>query len=50
MLRLKGTNVDIAKGMIEGREKELGIFFDDNFDEAARKVVDIATNRQYREK
>jgi len=35
VLRLKGTNADIAMKMIEGKEKELGIFFDDNFDRAA---------------
>jgi len=28
--------------MILPREKELGIFFDDNFDSAARRVVNIA--------
>jgi len=42
VLRLKGTNSDKAKDMIKPKEKELGIFFDDNFDSAARKVVDIA--------
>jgi len=28
--------------MIKAREKEFGIFFDDNFDSAARRVVEIA--------
>jgi len=31
--------------MIKPREKELGIFFDDNFDSAARLVVDVAQKR-----
>jgi succinyl-CoA synthetase beta subunit len=42
VLRLKGTNSDIARDMIKNREKELGIRFDDNFDSAARLVVDCA--------
>jgi succinyl-CoA synthetase beta subunit len=41
-LRLKGTNSDKAREMIKPREKELGIFFDDNFDSAAQKVVQVA--------
>ncbi len=49
VLRLKGTNSDIAREMIAGREKELNIFFDDDFDQAARKVVDIASERHYKE-
>jgi succinyl-CoA synthetase beta subunit len=44
VLRLKGTNSEIAKGMIKPLEKDLGIYFDDNFDSAARKVVDVAAN------
>jgi succinyl-CoA synthetase beta subunit len=39
VLRLKGTNAEKAKDMIKGRESELGIYFDDDFDSAARKVV-----------
>lgn len=35
ILRLKGTNADIAREMIKRREKELGIFFNDDFDTAA---------------
>jgi len=35
VLRLKGTNSEIAKKMITGREKDLGIFFNDDFDSAA---------------
>jgi succinyl-CoA synthetase beta subunit len=42
VLRLKGTNSDIAREMIKSREKELGIRFDDNFDSAARLVVNCA--------
>lgn len=34
MLRLKGTNADIARDMIRGKEKELGITFNDDFDTA----------------
>jgi hypothetical protein len=33
--------------MIKPREKELGIYFDDDFDSAARQVVDIAQRKQY---
>ena len=42
VLRLKGTNSEIAREIIKPREKELGIFFDSDFDDAARKVVDVA--------
>ena len=35
VLRLKGTNSKEAKKMIMGKEKELGIYFDDDFDRAA---------------
>jgi succinyl-CoA synthetase beta subunit len=42
VLRLKGTNSDKARDMILPREKELGIYFDDNFDSAARQVVQVA--------
>jgi succinyl-CoA synthetase beta subunit len=45
VLRLKGTNSDKAREMIKPREKELGVFFDDDFDSAARLVVDIAQKR-----
>ena len=48
ILRLKGTNSDKARALIKPREKELGIFFDDNFDSAARLVVEVA--QQQREK
>jgi succinyl-CoA synthetase beta subunit len=42
VLRLKGTNSDKARELIKPREKDLGIFFDDNFDSAAMLVVDVA--------
>ena len=42
VLRLKGTNSDKAREMIKPREKDLGIFFDDIFDSAARLVVSVA--------
>jgi len=45
VLRLKGTNSDKAREMIKPKEKELGIFFDDDFDSAAKKVVEIAAKR-----
>lgn len=35
ILRLKGTNSDKAREMIKPKEKELGIYFDDDFDRAA---------------
>ncbi len=47
VLRLKGTNSDIAREMIIGKEKQLNIYFDDDLDQAARKVVDIASERHY---
>lgn len=49
VLRLKGTNSEKAKEMIKPYEKQLGIFFDDNFDSAARKVVAIAEKKQSKE-
>jgi len=42
VLRLKGTNSDKAREIIKPKEKQLGIYFDDDFDSAARLVVDIA--------
>ena len=38
VLRLKGTNSDIAKKMIAGKEKELGIYYNEDFDSAAQLV------------
>jgi succinyl-CoA synthetase beta subunit len=49
VLRLKGTNSDKAREMILPREKELGIYFDDNFDSAARRVVKIAQKERSRD-
>lgn len=49
VLRLKGTNSDKAREIIKPREKELGIYFDDSFDSAARKVVDVALKQKMRE-
>lgn len=49
ILRLKGTNSDKARELIKPREKDLGIFFDDNFDSAARRVVDVALQQRNKE-
>lgn len=43
VLRLKGTNSDIAKEMIAGKEKELNIFYNEDFDSAAQQVCKIVT-------
>jgi succinyl-CoA synthetase beta subunit len=44
VLRLKGTNSDIAKKMIEGKEKELGIYFNEDFDSAAQQVCSVVAS------
>jgi len=44
VLRLKGTNADIAKKMLEGKQEELGIFYEEDFDTAAQKVCKIVTD------
>lgn len=49
VLRLKGTNSDKAREMIKPREKELGIYFDDSFDSAARRAVEAALKQKMRE-
>merc|ERR550514_94126 len=41
VLRLKGTNSDIAKKMLEGKSEKLGIFYEEDFDTAAQKVVKL---------
>ena len=41
VLRLKGTNSEIAKQMIAGKEKELGIYYNEDFDSAAQQVCSI---------
>lgn len=38
VLRLKGTNSDIAKKMLEGKSDELGIYYEEDFDTAAQYV------------
>lgn len=42
VLRLKGTNSDIAKQMIQGKEKELNIYYNEDFDSAAQLVCKVA--------
>ena len=41
VLRLKGTNSDVAKKMIAGKEKELNIFYNEDFDSAAQQVCNV---------
>ena len=38
VLRLKGTNSELAKQMISVKEKELGIYYNEDFDSAAQLV------------
>ena len=45
VLRLKGTNSDIAKEMIAGREKELNIYYNEDFDSAAQLVCKVAVEQ-----
>ena len=45
VLRLKGTNSDKARDMIKPLEKQLGIYFDDDFDSAARLSVNLASQQ-----
>jgi len=45
VLRLKGTNSDVAKAMIAGKEKELGIFYNEDFDSAAQQVCKVADSK-----
>jgi succinyl-CoA synthetase beta subunit len=49
VLRLKGTNSERAREMIKPREKQLGIYFDDDFDSAARRVVSVAQKEKFAE-
>jgi len=44
VLRLKGTNSDIAKKMLEGKQEALGIFYEEDFDTAAQTVCKIVTD------
>ena len=41
VLRLKGTNSDVAKQMIAGKEKDLNIFYNEDFDSAAQQVCSV---------
>lgn len=41
VLRLKGTNADIAKTMLEGKQAELGIYYEEDFDTAAQQVCKV---------
>ena len=41
VLRLRGTNSDVAKAMIAGKEEELGIYYNEDFDSAAQQVCSI---------
>ena len=45
VLRLKGTNSDIAKQMIAGREKELNIYYNEDSDSAAQLVCKVAVEQ-----
>jgi succinyl-CoA synthetase beta subunit len=49
ILRLKGTNSDKAREMIKPREKEIGIYFEEEFDAASRLAVEIAQREKYKE-
>ena len=44
VLRLKGTNADKAKAMLEGKQESLGIYYEEDFDTAAQKVCKIVTD------
>ena len=46
VLRLKGTNSDIAADMIAGKEEELGLYYNSDFDSAAQQVVQVAKDRK----
>jgi len=41
VLRLKGTNSQIAKKMLEGKQDSLGIYYEEDFDTAAQKVCKL---------
>lgn len=41
VLRLKGTNSHIAKEMLQGKQEELGIYYEEDFDTAAQEVCKI---------
>lgn len=46
VLRLKGTNSDVAKEMIAGKEKEMGIYYNEDFDSAAQQVCKIVREQR----
>lgn len=41
VLRLKGTNSDIAKKMLEGKSEAMGIYYEEDFDTAAQLVTKL---------
>lgn len=41
VLRLKGTNSQIAKQMLEGKSEALGIYYEEDFDTAAQYVCSM---------
>jgi len=41
VLRLKGTNSEIARAMIAERADELGIYYEEDFDSAAKLVCSM---------
>lgn len=45
VLRLKGTNSDIAKQMLEGKQQELGIYYEEDFDTAAQQVCKVVSQQ-----
>lgn len=45
VLRLKGTNSEKAKQMISGKEKDLGIFYNEDFDSAAQQVCKVVNQQ-----
>lgn len=46
VLRLKGTNSDIAKEMISGKEEALNIYYQEDFDTAAQLVCKVASEQK----
>lgn len=42
VLRLKGTNSDIAKKLIVGKAKEMNIHYNEDFDSAAQLVCQVS--------
>ena len=46
VLRLRGTKSDVAKEMIAGHEKEMGIYYNEDFDSAAQQVCKIVREQR----